>query len=870
MADINELISQKALDDIQKLESSIDKIAKGLYAIFDAAKASNAAISSIKPTELDKIAASQKKVAENAKALGKEEEKLAVTMTKKTKVEQQANKEATEAIKKEKERIANMAALDKQRQKALEQLAKAEAAEKEAQLLMESEARTIEELRKQNSLLRKERDRLDITTEEGAEAIAELNKRLNENEEAIRSNLDAAGKQRANIGNYKEDVKAALAETGLFSEQINKLNQIKKVLGLLLRGNTAAQAAQTAATEAGTTAQNASTAASTRFAGAMKVVRIAVAATGIGLLVLAIASLISYFRATEEGANRLQKILAPIAVTFGNIRDIATRLGGALVSLFSGERLEAQRQFNDALGKTRDLYSDTNKEVRARLQLLDDELALKKYTRAATVAEAQLQAAIQADRLKAEELKGKDEKRSIAALESAINKERALLSIQETRLSETLRLAKANADLNDTNEEGLNEIAQLEADLIALKGGNAQREKELVAQLREARTRDANAAKVLIAEQVKAQEEADKKVLEMANTLNKATADLDYNNMLGREATATELVERKKQLLIKEVEDSTASEKAKQQAITAIIANAEAEHTAIRLKGLADLKAISQESADTILAIEEELIKEIEDENEKLFQATVKLEEKNRAEAEKTAKARLQGQQMVADAAIELGTEVVNAIFEINRRSNEAEIAELEGLRDKKIITEEQYDSKLKAIRAKQARRDRAQAIFNASITTAEAVVKALSSTVPPFNFILASLVGALGAVQIGLIASQPLPAFAAGTDRAPEGLARVAERGRELLVNPDGTMQLTGNKEEIRYLAAGTKVIPNRKTEEILQSGARVRTAGDSVNGAILRKLNTLRSISIVPDKAKIVDRKGRYFTTYINAKIR
>ena len=67
----------------------------------------------------------------------------------------------------------------------------------------------------------------------------------------------------------------------------------------------------------------------------------------------------------------------------------------------------------------------------------------------------------------------------------------------------------------------------------------------------------------------------------------------------------------------------------------------------------------------------------------------------------------------------------------------------------------------------KEARRraaiNKAEALVNAGVNTAVAVTKALASSAPPVNIILAALVGALGAVQIGLIAAKPVNTFHRG-----------------------------------------------------------------------------------------------------------
>jgi len=71
-------------------------------------------------------------------------------------------------------------------------------------------------------------------------------------------------------------------------------------------------------------------------------------------------------------------------------------------------------------------------------------------------------------------------------------------------------------------------------------------------------------------------------------------------------------------------------------------------------------------------------------------------------------------------------------------------------------LAEKRTDSERKAAR-KRAIIMKAAAITEATINTFVATTKALASSSPPVNFILAGLTAAFGAVQIGLIASKPL-----------------------------------------------------------------------------------------------------------------
>ena len=78
-----------------------------------------------------------------------------------------------------------------------------------------------------------------------------------------------------------------------------------------------------------------------------------------------------------------------------------------------------------------------------------------------------------------------------------------------------------------------------------------------------------------------------------------------------------------------------------------------------------------------------------------------------------------------------------------------------------KLDLEEKLANKEKDIKIKMAKREKAMALMNAIINTAQAVTSAL--TVPGIGPILAGIVGALGAAQIAVIQSTPLPTFAEG-----------------------------------------------------------------------------------------------------------
>jgi TP901 family phage tail tape measure protein len=143
--------------------------------------------------------------------------------------------------------------------------------------------------------------------------------------------------------------------------------------------------------------------------------------------------------------------------------------------------------------------------------------------------------------------------------------------------------------------------------------------------------------------------------------------------------------------------------------------------------------------------------------------------ELQRIEAERAAR------EQVKAAAIDTAGQIADGILQIqqNRAQQEAdaEIAALDEQYAKRIEAaqgnatlqaklEKELGEKKEKVQKEQAEKSKKFAIVQAVIDTALSVLKALGSAPPPFNFILAGLAAAAGAVQIAVIKSQQ---FAAG-----------------------------------------------------------------------------------------------------------
>ena len=137
-------------------------------------------------------------------------------------------------------------------------------------------------------------------------------------------------------------------------------------------------------------------------------------------------------------------------------------------------------------------------------------------------------------------------------------------------------------------------------------------------------------------------------------------------------------------------------------------------------------------------------------------------------------------------------------------KNNERKKNVLEARLNSGLITEEQYNAAVQQMDAeyeayeeelalKQAKREKALSLTQAIINTAVGITTALSSMMPPLNFINAGIVAAMGAAEIALIASTPITTGAEEggrifTEREQDGKtynAKLSPRKRGLISGP-------------------------------------------------------------------------------------
>jgi hypothetical protein len=189
---------------------------------------------------------------------------------------------------------------------------------------------------------------------------------------------------------------------------------------------------------------------------------------------------------------------------------------------------------------------------------------------------------------------------------------------------------------------------------------------------------------------------------------------------------------------------------------------------------------------------------------------------------------------------------------------------------EKRGEIEKKYEKEAAKLKAKQAKQDKAMALFNAIIKTAQAVLAGLAYG-PPLGYVFAALNAVLGAVQIGLIASQPIPQFFKGTQSAPDGLISVGEKGKEMIQTKSGKV-LMANRPTVLSGMKGARIYTNEETEAILKSGRAGYDSGDLKktlernNDKLIKTIQDKREVYMNFSTREVSERSGGSWTHYKN----
>lgn len=741
-----------------------------------------------------------------------------------------------------------------------------------------SNSDSIEDLRKKNSELVKERNKLSTATEEGRKQIDLLNTKIDANNETIAKNSSSLEKQRLNIGNY----------AGAVDKLLPGFEGLRSAI-------TGAQTALTGVSKA----FNVATLAELAFIAPIVV-----------LIAIGVA-LSAFFTRTEKGADIIGKIFAQVAATINVLLDRLASLGEALSSLsldgiakaFSGVGDEIAREVQLA-GELADILDDLedrelansvalskstlevkrlliesknrNLSEQDRIDLLDQasKLELKASEQTKQIKKDALDAATKQIELDFNQL---DVRQELTETEA----EYAERIVKDSRLTVDARkvVAKALEDLNTAEGESLNiqEKIQNQKDALADKAADAEAKR-----LEKAKAdREKREAEIL-----KAAENERQAIFKLSEFRQEIS--------IKEEKDISARVEKEKALAKFRMDFLLENDKLIASERELITAQYEASVTAITQKGVDERDKIQK---DAYKKFQDDQQKQLDDQ---INSAAASLEFEVNALKEKVLAGTLSKQDYDAEV-LAMDIALNEAAFAIKEQYGEYDVALAGQITDAKIAQKEKEKNteialekaKFAGIKSiidqsaallnKNSLAYKALAIAQATINTYQAASLALASFPPPFGAIAAGLTVIQGLLQVKNIVSTTVPKMAkggvisiGGKDHAQGGedvsiggqVVANVQGGEKMVVLKRGVnsslLQALGN---INERAGGVNFYNDRAPKRHLADGgfvarstsSPVNESSQSISDMFLEGVSKIQIITRISDIERVQNQKNK-----------
>jgi hypothetical protein len=303
----------------------------------------------------------------------------------------------------------------------------------------------------------------------------------------------------------------------------------------------------------------------------MKLFKVALIGTGVGAFVVALGSLITYFKSSEEGQNRLTKAMKIAGSVMANITETVSILGEGIfnvgktiVDLFGSGTFE---DVGNAIGdtyekvteKTSTLVDDIKEDAKVAMDLSDQLAKADKIDRALMVDRAKANEKVALLRTKAYDLEKYNSEERIGFLQEAMRIEDEVTDreIEAARIRFNVK-KEENEMTTLATKEDLDEQAKLEAKLNDLEYKKLNRVREV-----------ANQRQTILNQERRKKEAEDKKAQDKENERLEEIQDIrdEYAQLELEKVATTELakVELEEANKLAELERLNASEEDKKQ-----------------------------------------------------------------------------------------------------------------------------------------------------------------------------------------------------------------------------------------------------------------------------------------------------------------
>jgi hypothetical protein len=428
-------------------------------------------------------------------------------------------------------------------------------------LALDKENKSITDARQNNTELLKIRNELNLSKESEAKLAAEINAKLDANNKFIKENVSGYEQQKIGIGDYKTAIKGAIEESGLFGGQLQNITQytanfkgIYSKMSSELSSSVSQIKNASAETEGMGRAQAASAVATNVGTGALRIFKLALAATGIGLLIIGVGLLVNGLSKLDPvmdvmeqatagigGAiDKASQIVVKFVKNITSIGDAFSKIGNLIahpidsIKSFSnevGNAAKAAAKLKEAeqdLGDLKDIYDVRNKNIESQINL--DKIRLKSKDLTAKE-EQEIEKRINDNFEKLSKNKTEvNDKTLDLALKGAIQTAQELNAVDQKRLEDSIRfgdLEVANKLLNSgkITSDAYDKLKEATNSVIDNKNQQAEAEERAQDKIEKARAKAEENAKKAEEAQKKRQEEA-AKVIDKAIAQSKTELDL--------------------------------------------------------------------------------------------------------------------------------------------------------------------------------------------------------------------------------------------------------------------------------------------------------------------------------------------------------
>lgn len=188
---------------------------------------------------------------------------------------------------------------------------------------------------------------------------------------------------------------------------------------------------------------------------------------------------------------------------------------------------------------------------------------------------------------------------------------------------------------------------------------------------------------------------------------------------------------------------------------------------------------------------------------------------------------------------------------------------------NKKYLTEKQYEKKKAELQLKQQRMNKASAIFNILISTAQAIMTTLAQLgATPWGISSAAIAGAMGAAQVAVASAKPLPQYAKGRKGGQGEYALVGEKGPELMYVPSGASIVPNDKLNTPELWSRFGVPELPFADTLKYTPLALSIDYEKLGRAVAGNIPQQKQVVVNVDKNGVTVTNGLSTRTYANAK--